>query len=221
MRADCRVFSTDESTASGRLAVIADHPADVARLASLLGAAAGASKRVVYRGDLSGFAARQSELCVDLALLHIAGDLEPAQCARIDMLTRRLKLIVTGDESALDISARIRAARAWSFIRQSDLAPGTLADSISALGRARGSEDRLLRKLGDRDAQIRRLVSAASLIPPVLGRVEESIWRLAGLALACAGEAGDQAARAFDAVDELKLANQEFGECVKLTDVRC
>ena len=221
MRAASQLPSASIATPRRRaIAILAESPADIARLVSVVSGVALGSIRIAYRGTFTGFAPQEGDEPIDLVLLQAAENFDPRQCAAIEALTRRFKLVITGAPEKFDAVNGVPSARAWSFVNQDDLSASALDNAILSLERARQSEDRLLRALGEKTTRLRRIASAANLIPPVVERVESAIWQLAGLASATsiASEAGDAAARAFDVVDELEMLNSEFAECLKMTD---
>ena len=222
MRAACRALSAYDAAPQGRaIAIVADRPADIARLEELVSSPALGDARIVYRGDLTGFAARQGPPPADLALLHIADALNPARCAAIEALTRRLKVLVIGDSEVVHSCGGVQAARTWAVVNSGDLCPSGLGSVIAVLTQARESEDRLLRAYGDQGARLHRIAKAAAFVPAAVERTKDAIWRLAGLAGmgAAANEAGDAVAQAFDVIDGLESLNDELVECLKMSPV--
>ena len=222
MRASSNVLSNRLASPQGcAIAIIGECSADVARIESLLNPRALGEARIVYRGAMRGFAAHQGALAADLALAPIDGELDPEQCAQIEALTRRLKVVVIGEGGAAKSCGGLQAARAWAFVESAGLSAGALESAIFTLTRARESEERLLKSLGDQGAQLRRLAQAAAFFPTAVEKTNDAIWRLAGLAGmgAAASEAGEAVAQAFDVVDDLTMLNEEFAECLKMSPV--
>ena len=220
MRAARQLFPANIAMPRGRAIAILADAASLARLESVVSGSTLGSISVVYRGTLRSFACREGDAAIDLVLLHLGETLDPRQCAAIEALTRRFKVVITGNRENLDAADAVQAARAWSFINLGDLSASVLDNTILGLERARHSEDRLLRALGEKSAQLPRVANAASLMPPVVERIGSAIWQLAGFASVThfASEAGDSAAVAFDVVDELNVLKGELAECVKMSN---
>jgi len=212
MRADSGMLSTIDAPRFGGIAIIADEPIDRTRLERLLRPRGVDVGIVVFRGALADFVARPGADGADLALLHLAHRPDAAQIADIESLTRRLKVILTGDQAAFDALRGLRAARAWAFLSEEELTSGVLEEAIRNLACARASEDRLLRRLGDQRDQVRCLAGAAALVGPAVERSKEAIWRLVGLAAAGATQAGEAAVEAFEIADEIEMLNEELIE---------
>lgn len=197
-----------DSLPRGAIAIVADNSAEAARLADSIKTRGFDAARIVFRGALCDFTAQPGACGADLALVHLPYRPDAAHIAGIESLTRRLKVVITGDQATFDALRGLRAARAWAFLNEDDLTSSALENGILNLARARASEDRLLGAIGDQGDQIRHLSGAAALIGPAVERSKEAIWRLVGLAAARSTQAGEAAVEAFEIADEIEMLNE-------------
>jgi hypothetical protein len=204
----CVQTPSDKSRAprGGGIAIIAERPADIARIEQSLARFDAGRREIAYRGALSGFEIRNAEV----VLLQTGPLPGVAQCAQIEALSRGCKLVLIGDSRLRDAWASVKSARAWAFVDCQDLSSGALNNAIFGLERARASEDRLLRALSDQGAELRRLASVAALAQPAIARSQATLYEFAN-----ARFDGEAAGRAFDAADELQLLNEEISETLK------